>query len=190
MRTHILIAGLAAAVAAPTLALAQPPDPGCVQSNANTSATGTVLGALGGALIGSAIAGRHDRGVGAVGGAIAGGVAGDALSSQYNQPCPPGYYRPGPPPPPPGEVGFWRGAPPGIHERIDFLYSRINDARANGWLGRREADMAFRDLNDIRNQEDHLRYQDGGRLTPPDRDYLQSRLDQLSRRINWQTRGG
>jgi hypothetical protein len=188
MARNILIAGAIAALAAPTLAIAQPP-PGCVQSNAQTSATGTVLGALGGALIGSAIAGRHDRGVGAVGGAVAGGVAGDVLASQYNQPCPQGYYRPAPPPPPPpGPEGFWRSAPGGIHERIDYLQHRIDEAQADGYLGRREAGDAYRTLADIRNQERNLRYRDGGDLYPQDRAYLQGRLDELSRRIRWQSR--
>jgi hypothetical protein len=196
MRHRFIIAGLVAAMAAPSLALAQP-DPSCVRSNNQTSATGTVLGALGGALIGSAIAGRHNRGVGVVGGAVAGGVAGNVLAGQHNDPCPDGYYRPAPPPPPqygpqygPQGAGFWEGAPPNIHQRIDFLYNRIGQAHSNGWLGRHDTDHAFRDLNGIREQEGQMRYRDGGHLSPPDRDYLQSRLDDLSRRINWQTHGG
>lgn len=196
MRTKLILAGLAVAVAAPSLAFAQPA-PGCVRSNNQTTATGAVLGALGGALLGNALGGRHDKGVDTAVGAVAGGVTGGALASQYNQPCPDGYYRPAPPPPPPGYyppapegVGFWRGAPGGIHERIDFLYHRIGEARARGWLPPYEADRAFATLNQIRNQEQHLRYRDGGELTPPDRGYLQSRLDGLSRRINWQEHGG
>jgi hypothetical protein len=124
-------AGLAAILAVPTVAAAQPADPGCVRSNNQTSATGTVLGALGGALIGSAIAGRHDRGVGVVGGAVAGGVAGNVLAGQHNDPCPPydpnaqagyappppgyagdGYNGGPPPPPPPGYGDGYNGAPP------------------------------------------------------------------------------
>jgi hypothetical protein len=189
------------------LALAQP-DPSCVRSNQDTRATGTVLGALGGAVLGSVIAGRHDRGVGAVGGAVAGGVAGNVLAGQHNDPCPDGYYRPapppppqygpppppppgyyrdGPPPPPPGPVSFWRDAPGGIHERIDFLDRRLRDAQAQGNIGNRDARAAWRELGDIRNQERDLRYRGGGELSPQDRSYLQSRLDELSRRIHWQT---
>jgi hypothetical protein len=189
-----------AAVAVPSLALAQP-DPSCVRSNNQTTGTGVVLGALGGALIGNAIGGRHSRGTDTALGAVAGGVAGGALANQHNDPCPEGYYRPaGPPPPPPGygpEYGppppagsFWYSAPRGIHERIDFLYQRIGHARAAGWLGRHDSVAAYNELADIRRQETDMRYRDGGHLTPPDRDYLQSRLDNLSQRIHWQSHGG
>ena len=202
MRHKLLIAGLLAAAALPSMALAQP-DPNCVRSNNQTTGTGAVLGALGGALIGNAIGGRHSRGIDTAAGAVAGGVAGGALANQHNDPCPDGYYRPGPPPPaygpaygpgygppPPAGVGFWRGAPVGIHERIDFITNRIGQARAHGWLGRHDADAAYGDLADIRRQESSMRYRDGGHLNPPDRDYLQSRLDTLSQRIHWQSHGG
>ena len=206
MRHKLLIAGLLAAVALPSIAMAQP-DPGCQRSNNQTSTTGTVLGALGGALIGNAIAGKHDRGVGTVGGAVAGGVAGNVLAGQHNDPCPQGYYREGPPPPqpaygpgpgygpgygppPPPRGTFWYGAPAGIHERIDFINRRIGQARAAGRLGRHDSLAAYNDLNDIRHQEADMRYRDGGHLSPPDRDYLQSRLDNLSQRIHWQSHGG
>lgn len=193
MRNKLLLAGLLAAVAAPSLALAQP-DPGCVRSNQQTTGTGAVLGALGGALIGNAIGGRHSRGTDTALGAVAGGVTGAALANQHNDPCPEGYYRPGPPPaygpPPPPGVGFWRGAPGGIHERIDFINTRIGQARANGWLGRHDAEAAYGELGDIRRQEHDMRYRDGGRLYPQDRDYLQGRLDTLSQRIHWQSHGG
>jgi hypothetical protein len=195
MRHKLILAGLLVAVAAPSLALAQP-DPNCVRSNQQTSATGTVLGALGGALIGNAIAGRHDRGVGTVGGALAGGVAGNVLAGQHNDPCPDGYYRPAPPPPPaygpgygpppPQGVGFWSSAPQGIHERIDFVQQRINRGASVGRLSPREVRDANHDLNDIRHQEANLRYRDGGHLSPPDRDYLQQRLDTLSQRLHWE----
>ena len=199
MRHKLLIAGLMAAVAAPSLAFAQP-DPGCVRSNNQTSATGTVLGALGGALIGSAIAGRHDRGVGVVGGAVAGGVAGNVLAGQHNDPCPQGYYRQDGPPPAygpgynagyaPAGGGFWAGAPQGIHERIDFIQDRINRGASVGRLSPHEARMANRDLNAIRQQDSSLRYRDGGHLSPPDREYMQSRLDTLSQRLHWDARNG
>ena len=105
MNTKLILAGVLAAVL-PTAALAQPPDPACVQSNQNSKVEGTVLGAGAGALLGSVLAGRHSRGEGAVLGAVGGGVAGNVISGQRNDPCPPGYYYPqqqpgyGPPPPP------------------------------------------------------------------------------------------
>ncbi len=202
MRNKLLLAGLAAMVALPSLAMAQP-DPSCVRSNNQTSATGTVLGALGGALIGNAIAGKHNRGVGTVGGALAGGVAGNVLAGQHNDPCPDGYYRPAPQPaygpgpgpgpgygPPPPGGGFWGSAPRGIHERIDFVQERINHGASAGRLSPREVRMANRDLNDIRRQEANLRDRDGGHLSPPDRDYLQQRLDTLSQRLHWAAENG
>ncbi len=206
MRKKLLLAGLAAAVTLPTLATApvasaQPADPACVASNQQSTATGAVLGALGGALIGNALGGRHSRGADTAVGAVAGGVAGGAIANSRNDPCPQGYYRPAPPPgygpPPPGGPGygpppgaFWYGAPQGIHERIDFLYQRIGRARAAGWLGRHDSLDAYHELADIRRQEADLRYRDGGHLSPPDRGYLQSRLDGLSQRIHWQSHGG
>ena len=197
MRNKLLIAGLMAAVAIPSLALAQP-DPGCVRSNNQTTGTGVALGAIGGALIGNAIGGRHSRGADTALGAVAGGVAGGALANQHNDPCPQGYYRSAPPPPPgygpaypaPVRGSFWYGAPAGIHERIDFLYQRIGNARSAGYLGRHDAEAAYHDLSDIRAQEGQMRYRDGGHLSPPDRGYLQSRLDSLSQRIHWQSHGG
>ncbi len=201
MWNKLLIAGLLAAVAAPSMALAQP-DPGCVRSNNATTGTGVALGAIGGALIGNAIGGRHSRGTDTALGAVAGGVTGGALANQHNDPCPQGYYR-GPPPaygppppaygaeygPPPQQGSFWYSAPRGIHERIDFLYQRIGRARSAGWLGRHDSVGAYNDLADIRRQENDMRYRDGGHLTPPDRDYLQGRLDNLSQRIHWQSHG-
>ncbi len=205
MRNTFLIAALTASVALPTLASApaasaQSYDPACVRDNRSDNAAGTVLGGVAGALLGSAVAGRHDRGAGAVIGGIGGAVAGNAIARSNDHPCPPGYYYPAPPPPPPPGAAygppppprgsFWYGAPAGIHERIDFLYQRIGTARANGWLGRHDADAAYRELSDIRRQETDMRYRNGGHLIPPDRDYLQHRLDDLSRRIHWESHGG
>ncbi len=117
MNKKLILAGVLAAVL-PSAALAQPPDPGCVQSNQNSKVAGTVLGAGAGALLGSVLAGRHSRGEGAVLGAVGGGVAGNVISGQRNDPCPPGYYYPqqqpgyGQPPPPNngyGQAGYGQG---------------------------------------------------------------------------------
>ena len=109
MNKKLILAGVLAAVL-PSAALAQPPDPGCVQSNQNSKVAGTVLGAGAGALLGSVLAGRHSRGEGAVLGAVGGGVAGNVISGQRNDPCPPGYYypqqQPGYGPPPPQNNGY------------------------------------------------------------------------------------
>ena len=70
MRTIALIAGLAMAVAAAPAAEA------ACQKRTN----GTVIGALGGALLGSTVAGRGDRTEGALIGGAAGGLVGNQVS--------------------------------------------------------------------------------------------------------------
>jgi hypothetical protein len=66
----------------------------CIKSSGNT-ATGAVIGGLFGALLGSSIAGRHDRGAGALMGGIAGAAGGAAVGSAQDNAtspgCPPGY---------------------------------------------------------------------------------------------------
>ena len=73
MRKFLLVAGLAAAALIPSLASAQT---SCGQQRDN-QVVGTVAGAGIGALIGSAVAPRGDRGAGAVIGAVGGGVIGN-----------------------------------------------------------------------------------------------------------------
>jgi hypothetical protein len=183
MRTKLVVVGLILSSCVPGAALAQPYDPGCVQSNQDSRAAGTVLGAIGGALLGGAIAGRHDRGAGVVVGGVGGAVAGNAIAGANEHPCPDGYVY-APPPPPPGG-GFWAGAPGGVHERIDFMQERINRAASAGWISPEEIDRANRELTFIRSEDARLHDQDGGHLRPEDRDYLQTRLDSLSQRLHW-----
>ena len=73
MRKHILAAGIAAAALIPTLAMAQET---CEQRSQNRAA-GTVLGAIGGALLGNAVSSHGGK----TGGTIIGGVAGAAVGS-------------------------------------------------------------------------------------------------------------
>ena len=206
MRTKLLLAGFVMAVALPASALAQGYDPGCVRSNQDNNATGTVVGALGGALIGGAIAGRHDRGAGVVIGGVTGAVAGNAIAGANSPECAPGYYYAPPPQRDDGRYndgryndgrydgatagGFWGGAPTGVHERIDFMQDRINRAAGQGWISRHEIARANRELTFIRSEDRRLRYQDGGELRPEDRDYLQGRLDALSQRLHWAAHNG
>ena len=75
MRKLLLIAGVAA-LTIPGLANAQTT---CHHEKNNDRVVGTIVGAGLGALLGSAIAGHHDRGVGAVAGAVGGGVVGNAV---------------------------------------------------------------------------------------------------------------
>jgi hypothetical protein len=189
MKNKLLFAALMATAALPIIAQAQPYDPGCVQANRDNRVAGTIVGGVAGALLGGAIGGRHNGGAGAVVGGVTGAVAGNAIAGANNQPCPEGYVYQGPPPgyegPPPEDAGFWRGAPAGIHERIDFMQQRIDTSAQRGWLSPREIDGLNADLNDIRAQDRNLHYQDGQWLRPQDRDYLQNRLDNLSQRLHW-----
>ena len=113
MKNKVILAGVMAAML-PAAALAQPADPNCVASNTNSRVAGTVLGAGAGALLGSVLAGRHNRGEGAVLGAVGGGIGGNVIAGSRNQPCPPGYYYgPNGPPPPGGPgPGYNNGYPP------------------------------------------------------------------------------
>lgn len=70
MRSIAMIAGLAVAV------VAAPAAEAACQKRTN----GTVIGALGGALLGSAVAGRGDRTEGALIGGAAGGLVGNQVS--------------------------------------------------------------------------------------------------------------
>jgi len=54
------------------------------RSNQCSSATGTILGAIAGGLLGNGIAGRGDRGLGTVLGAGAGALAGRAIDQSDN----------------------------------------------------------------------------------------------------------
>jgi hypothetical protein len=181
MRTKLLVAALFMASAVPAAVLAQPYDPGCVQSNHDSRVGATVAGAVGGAILGGAIAGR-DRGAGVVIGGLGGAAAGNAIARANEHPCPAGYdYAP----PPPGPDGYGDGAPHGVHERIDFMQARIDRAASNGWMSPHEVRRAEGELNFIRSEDQRLRYQDGGHLRPEDRDYLQGRLDSLSQRLQW-----
>jgi len=185
MRHKILIASLLAAVAIPGAVFAQDYDPGCVRANQDNHATGTILGAIGGALLGGAIAGHHDRGAGAVIGGVGGAVAGNAIAGSQDHPCPAGYsYAP-----PPRE-GFWAGAPMGVRERIDFMQDRINRTAQGGWLAPREIDRLNGELNFIRSEDQRLHEQDGGPLRIEDRDYLQAHLDHLAQELHWMEHRG
>lgn len=66
----------------------------CVKSQGNAGA-GAVIGGLFGALVGSSVAGHHDRGAGALVGGIAGAVGGAAVGSAQDNAtspgCPPGF---------------------------------------------------------------------------------------------------
>ncbi|HTK35443.1 MAG TPA: glycine zipper 2TM domain-containing protein [Caulobacteraceae bacterium] len=204
MRTFILIGALIGASTVPALASAQTPPPGCVRQD--NRAAGTVLGAVGGAVLGSAIAGRGDKTTGAVIGGVGGAIVGNQIAGSSVR-CPEGYYRQDQVQQPvqnydrrddrgdrydrggygygAGPDGFWRGAPQGIREREDWLEQRIQRGVEQGTLDRREARRATDMLRDLRNTEQRLRRRDGGRLSRQDADYMQVRLDNLGQQITW-----
>lgn len=66
----------------------------CVKARSNAAA-GAVIGGLFGALLGSSVAGRHDRGAGAfiggVAGAAGGAAIGDSSRNETSPGCPPGF---------------------------------------------------------------------------------------------------
>lgn len=94
MRKLFLIAGLAAAVAAPATVSFAPVEAAaktaCERNRSNTRIAGTVGGGILGALAGRAIAGRGDNAEGTIIGGVAGAVAGNQLLKKKG-PCPDGY---------------------------------------------------------------------------------------------------
>ena len=211
MRKILLIAGLLAGAALPSLAQAQVP-PGCVRHDNRTA--GTVIGGVAGALVGSQVAGRGDRTAGAVIGGVGGAIVGNQLAGSSVR-CPQGYYQQetqyaAPPPAAYDNRGsgynrddrgsgygrddrgggfdrgtFWQGAPNGIREREEWLERRINRGINDGSINRREARRVITDLQQIRFDEQRLRRRNGGRLNERDRDILQDRLDGLAQQIRW-----
>jgi hypothetical protein len=187
MRNILLAGGLIAALAIPAVADAQTR---CERDRSTNRAVGTVVGAGIGALLGSAIAGNSSNTAGAIVGGVAGGVAGNQIAKNAGEPCPTGYYEVPTvaPAPGPGPGAFWTGAPVGIRERIDYMQRRIDRADRNRDLSRREAEIARDNLASVRRMEVSLRRRDGGRLTAADREYLQTRLDDVGRSVRWMQR--
>ncbi len=193
----VLLASAIALAALPSFASAQTR---CEAQAHDKKVAGTVIGGVLGALAGNAIG----RGGGRTGGTIIGGVAGAAVGNNLARThCPDGYaevqdpnyipppaYGPGPggPPPPPPQydsAGFWRQAPQGIRQRIDWMQARIDRSRDRGSLDPRQINYAQRELGDIRRMNEDLRARDGGHLSEPDRSYIQGRLDNLGQNLRW-----
>ena len=88
----------------------------CIRQEQNRTAAGAIIGGVLGAVIGSSVAGRYDRGAGAVVGGGLGAIAGGAIANSSGPGCPPGFVlRPGAPTfaygPPPGGVAVVYDAP-------------------------------------------------------------------------------
>ena len=76
---------------------------------------------------------------------------------------------------------FWRGAPQGLRERIDYMQQRINRGMSDGSLDPHEARRAQYTLSGIRRDAARYRYS----RDPALRDNLQARLDNLGQHIRW-----
>eukprot|EP01037_Dinobryon_pediforme_P014249 gene14249-14369_t len=163
------------------VASAQSVDPACRQANNQAATNDTIVGGLAGALLGTAVAGKHQKLEGAAVGGVGGALLGNVYQPQAYRapPPPPSSYRP--PPPPPGD--FWYGAPEGVHDRIEYLQRQINQANRDGFLSPRE----LRRLNDrvegLRHQEADTLYRNGGVLYDPDLRDLYHRLGDISHRL-------
>ena len=80
---------------------------------------------------------------------------------------------------------FWRGAPSGVWERIQFLNQRIDRGVRDGSLTRREADRARTQLRRVRQDASYMR-RNG--MDPSESARIQARLDDVSRNIRWARR--
>jgi hypothetical protein len=203
----ILAAGFAVLVAAPSLASAQ--QTYCERANSSNRVAGTVIGGVAGALLGSAIAGNSSNTAGTVAGGVAGAVVGNQLAKRRNEPCPQGYvesyrnddrqaYAPAQASPYAWrEYGpaygaaydsnrFWQGAPSAPEQRVNFLIDRVNQGRADGSLTRGEARRVMMRIDAVQREIRRLRRQDRGQLSARNQNYIQTRLDDISRQISWQ----
>ena len=187
MRTLVTMTALAAVIAAPSFAAAQTH---CEQQRANSEATGAVLGAIGGALIGSSVAGRGNHTTGAVIGGVGGAVVGSQLAGGGVR-CPDGYVAvadPGYGPAPDGYYDsdgryHYRNGPyaatpvRNLHDQEDDLTRRIHAAQDSGRIRAGQADDALHDVQHLRDREAEMRARNDGRLSDDDRLYLQQRLN-------------
>ena len=208
MRKHLLAAGIAAAVLIPSLAMAQET---CEQRSANRT-TGTVLGAIGGALLGNAVASHGGK----TGGTIIGGVAGAAIGSNLakgprdcvhaygyydndgrwhdnhaDRAVAYGYYdRQGEwiDGPPPGVSGYSSDAAYTSHVNTMDVDARINRVQDRIERGRSDGSLSRREANDAQRTLNDIRRQESdmrgdGRLSERDTSMLQARLDRLSTQV-------
>lgn len=215
MRKHLLAAGIAAVVLIPSLAMAQET---CQQRSENRTA-GTVLGAIGGALLGNAVSSHGGK----TGGTIIGGVAGAAVGSNLSKgprdcvhaygyydndnrwhdnhadrAVAYGYYD---------REGVWMdGAPPNVDGysantsyvsrqntmSVDERISRI-DRRIRD--SRADNSLSGREARDAQRKLNDIRRQEqdmrgDGVLSDRDRDLLEQRLDSLSAQVRMDRNGG
>jgi Glycine zipper 2TM domain len=209
MRKNLLAAGIAAAVLIPSLAMAQET---CEQRSANRT-TGTVLGAIGGALLGNAVASHGGK----TGGTIIGGVAGAAVGSNLakgphdcvhaygyydndgrwhdnnvDRAVAYGYYDRGGAwidGPPPGVAGYAADAAYTSHVNTMTVDQRINRIQDHIDHGRSNGSLSRHDANDAERMLSDIRRQESdlrgdGRLSDHDASLLQARLDRLADQVH------
>jgi hypothetical protein len=209
MRKHLLAAGIAAVVLIPSLAMAQET---CEQRSANR-ATGTVLGAIGGALLGNAVSSHGGK----TGGTIIGGVAGAAVGSNLakgphdcvhaygyydgdgrwhdngsDRAVAYGYYDRGGAwidGPPPNVSGYSANASYESGPRAMSVDSRIAHIGDRINRARSDGSLSPREARDAERTLSDIRRQNddlagGGRLTGRDEARVQARLDALSDQIH------
>lgn len=80
----------------------------------------------------------------------------------------------------------YTGDPGDIDQRITWLQDRISRGGEDGSLGRHDIWRDEQDLNEIRQDEEHIRYRFGGHLPQDARARLQARLDVLGQEIRAQ----
>jgi hypothetical protein len=171
MRRYLLTAGLLAlapALLAPDLASAQDR---CEQIQNGNRVAGTVLGAIGGAVLGSAVAGHGNKTAGALIGGAAGGYVGNQIGGSQN-PCPQGYQQ--------VDQATWD-----LDQREGDLDRRLHEGLDSGRLDRGQANAALDRLADLRAEEGDIRNHNGGPLYDRDRDHLMGELADIEQSVNW-----
>jgi hypothetical protein len=213
MRKHLLAAGIAVALI-PSLAMAQET---CEQRSANRAA-GTILGAIGGALLGNAVASHGGK----TGGTIIGGVAGAAVGSNVakgphdcvhaygyydndgrwhdnhtDRAVAYGYYdRQGVwiDGPPPGVAGYASDAAYVSRNNTADLDTRIARIDERIQRGRDDHSLSGREAHDAERTLNDIRREERDRrgdgvLSDHDRNAIEARLDRLSNQIHMDRNG-
>jgi hypothetical protein len=136
------VAALAVAASASAQSYGGPGYDPCQREASGRAVTGGLLGAAGGAVLGSQVAANHHRSDGSLLGGVLGAIAGASIGHssaacnsaprprQYDDvpppppaPGPSAYYQPEPPPPPAYGEGYY-APPPAYVQREVFVYGR------------------------------------------------------------------
>jgi hypothetical protein len=72
-----------------------------------------------------------------------------------------------------------------LHDRVDWLRTRLDHARADGSISHAEFDRVRDEIQGISGDESTLRGANAGALTSQDRDNLERRLDAVADQIHW-----